>query len=156
MCPCITFTIKLGAMSIVYLRFTDQPTCHHLTCFTGPAFKRIFDALLKFVLKNLCRLNKYTVARTEDNALFISTTKIFSNFVVFSENLNLIVFFFFVYMKRRRFCYLLKCLYLINQLSICMYSFGVLHSLNFPGESTLCTFNGFRRSLLTSLLGNSG
>ena len=40
-----------------------------------------------FVLKNLRRLfDKYTVARTEQYALVKSTTKIFSNFVAFSEN----------------------------------------------------------------------
>ena len=42
-----------------------------------------------FVLKNLRRLfDKYAVARTEPNALVKSTTKIFSNFVAFSENPN--------------------------------------------------------------------
>ena len=42
-----------------------------------------------FVLKNLRRLfDKYAVARTEHDALVKSTTKIFSNFVAFSENPN--------------------------------------------------------------------
>ena len=42
-----------------------------------------------FVLKNLRQLfDKYTVVRTEHNALVKSTTKIFSNFVAFSENPN--------------------------------------------------------------------
>jgi hypothetical protein len=40
-----------------------------------------------FVLKNLHRLfDKYTVAHTEHDTLVKSTTKIFSNFVAFSEN----------------------------------------------------------------------
>ena len=39
------------------------------------------------VLKNLRRLfDKYTVARTEQDTLFKSTPKIFSNFMAFSEN----------------------------------------------------------------------
>ena len=39
--------------------------------------------------KNLRRLfDKYDVARTEHDALVKSTTKIFSNFVAFSENPN--------------------------------------------------------------------
>ena len=42
-----------------------------------------------FVLKNLRRLfDKYTAARTEHDALVKSKTKIFSNFVAFSENPN--------------------------------------------------------------------
>ena len=42
-----------------------------------------------FFLKNLRRLfDKYAVARTEHDALVKSTTKIFSNFVAFSENPN--------------------------------------------------------------------
>ena len=42
-----------------------------------------------FVLKNLRRLfDKYSVARTEHDALVKSTTKILSNFVAFSENPN--------------------------------------------------------------------
>ena len=42
-----------------------------------------------FVLKNLRQLfDKYAVARTEQDALVKSTTKIFSNFVAFSENPN--------------------------------------------------------------------
>ena len=42
------------------------------------------DHILK---KNLRQLfDKYAVAQTEHNALFKSTTKIFSNFVAFSEN----------------------------------------------------------------------
>ena len=43
----------------------------------------------QFVLKNLRRLfDKYTVARTEHDALVKSTTKIFSNVVAFSEDTN--------------------------------------------------------------------
>ena len=42
-----------------------------------------------FVLKNLHRLfDKNAVARTEHDTLVKSTTKIFSNFVAFSENTN--------------------------------------------------------------------
>ena len=42
-----------------------------------------------FVFKNLRRLfDKYAVARTKHDALVKSTTKIFSNFVAFSENPN--------------------------------------------------------------------
>ena len=42
-----------------------------------------------FVFKNLRQLfDKYAVARTEHDALVKSTTKIFSNFVAFSENPN--------------------------------------------------------------------
>ena len=45
--------------------------------------------LFTFILKNLRRLfDKYAVARTEHDALVKSTTKIFSNFVAFSENPN--------------------------------------------------------------------
>ena len=45
--------------------------------------------LTTFVLKNLRRLfDKYAVARTEHGALVKSTTKIFPNFVAFSENPN--------------------------------------------------------------------
>ena len=45
--------------------------------------------LSTFLKKNLRRLfNKYAVARTEHDALVKSTTKIFSNFVAFSENPN--------------------------------------------------------------------
>jgi hypothetical protein len=45
--------------------------------------------LTTFVFKNLLQLFvKYVVARTEHDALFKSTTKIFSNFVAFSENPN--------------------------------------------------------------------
>ena len=50
-----------------------------------------------FVLKNLRRLfDKYAVERTEHDALVKSMTKIFSNFVAFSENLNFTVNFFTV------------------------------------------------------------
>ena len=42
-----------------------------------------------FVFKNLRQLfDKYDVARTEHDAFVKSTTKIFSNFVAFSENPN--------------------------------------------------------------------
>ena len=42
-----------------------------------------------FVFKNLRqRFDNYAVARTEHDALVKSTTKIFSNFVAFSENSN--------------------------------------------------------------------
>ena len=45
--------------------------------------------LTTFVLKNLHQLfDKYAVAPTEHDALVKSTTKIFSNFVAFSENPN--------------------------------------------------------------------
>ena len=45
--------------------------------------------LSTFILKNLRQLfDKYAVARTEHDALVKSTTKIFSNFVAFSENPN--------------------------------------------------------------------
>ena len=45
--------------------------------------------LTTFVLKNLRRLfDKYAVACTEHGALVKSTTKIFPNFVAFSENPN--------------------------------------------------------------------
>ena len=48
----------------------------------------IYD-LTTFVLKNLSRLfDKYPVGRTEHDTLVKSTTKIFSTFVVFSENPN--------------------------------------------------------------------
>ena len=51
-------------------------------------FLRITN-LTTFVLKNLHRVfDKYAVARTENNALVKSRTKIFSNFVAFSENPN--------------------------------------------------------------------
>jgi hypothetical protein len=47
--------------------------------------------LTTFVLKNFCRLfDKYAVAHTEHDALVKSTTKIFSNFVAFSEKNNFI------------------------------------------------------------------
>ena len=42
-----------------------------------------------FLKKNLRQLfDKYAVARTEHDAIVKSTTKIFSNFVAFSENPN--------------------------------------------------------------------
>ena len=45
--------------------------------------------LVHIFKKNLRRLfDKYAVARTEHDALVKSTTKIFSNFVAFSENPN--------------------------------------------------------------------
>ena len=49
----------------------------------------LINQLPTFVLKNLRRLlDKYAVARTEHGALVKSTTKIFSNFVAFSEKPN--------------------------------------------------------------------
>ena len=52
-------------------------------------FKVCIIRLVHIVWKNLRRLfGQYTVARTEHDALVKSTTKIFSNFVAFSENPN--------------------------------------------------------------------
>ena len=46
-----------------------------------------------FVLKNLRQLfDKYAVASTEHDALVKHATKIFSNFVAFSENPNFTIF----------------------------------------------------------------
>jgi hypothetical protein len=57
--------------------------------FFGPNVQFVFYDLTKFVLKNLRRLfDKYDVVGTEHDALVKSTTKIFSNFVAFSENPN--------------------------------------------------------------------
>ena len=51
--------------------------------------KFVWYNLTTFVLKNLRQLfDKYTVTRTEHDALVKSTMKIFSNFVAFSENPN--------------------------------------------------------------------
>ena len=55
-------------------------------------WKFVYYDLSTFVFKNLRRLfDKYAVARTEHDAHVKSTTKIFSNFVAFSENPNFII-----------------------------------------------------------------
>ena len=51
--------------------------------------KFVYYDLTTSVLKNLRQLfDKYAVARKEHDALVKSTTKIFSNFVAFSENIK--------------------------------------------------------------------
>ena len=54
-----------------------------------PILKFVWYDLSTFVLKNLHWLfDNYAIARTEHDAFVKSATKIFSNFVAFSENPN--------------------------------------------------------------------
>ena len=72
--------------SILKVDKTKLPLCFLISYLF---VKFVYYDLCTFVFKNLPRLfDKYAVACTEHDALVKSTTKIFSNFVAFSENPN--------------------------------------------------------------------